>query len=185
MGVAAVLVLAGCAVPRFGGPAEPPPFVGIELPPRPYDIDVRDVNPCDLLTEEQRAGLGLETPPRFTPNEGSVLFEGPEPLCTSLAFDPVAFDVAVAVPYDGLGIGALTGRPVSSELTALDVAGFPAVLARPTDPTFCQVLVDVAPGAALSAGMREGGRGTVSQDELCDGAVELTNLAMRTLLSIS
>ena len=98
----------------------------------------------------------------------------------------IRFLVGVATPYDGLGIAALTGRPVRSELTALDVQGFPGVLARPGfDPLFCQVLVDVAPGAALSVNFREGGRDTISQGELCEGAVRVADAAMTTLLSLS
>ena len=186
--VAAVfaVAVAGCGLPRFGAPAGPEPFVGIELPPRPRDIPLREVDPCDLLTETQRAEIGLETPPLFSPAEGSVLFEGPEPLCASNAFRPRAFLVGVATPYDGLGIQALTGRPVRSELTALDVQGFPGVLARPGfDPLFCQVLVDVAPGAALSVIFRDSGRRDIPQDELCESAVRVANAAMTTLLSLS
>ncbi|MDN5748074.1 MAG: DUF3558 domain-containing protein [Pseudonocardia sp.] len=68
----------------------------------------------------------------------------------------------------------------------IDVQGFPAVVARPvTDPLFCQVLVDVAPGAAVSAIFRDGGRRNIPQDDLCDGAVQVANAAMATLLSLS
>lgn len=185
-GAVLAVALAGCASPQPGAPAGPEPFTGIELPPRPRDVPVRDVNPCDLLTEAQRAEIGLETPPLYSPAEGSILFEGPEPLCASNSFRPRAIAVGVATPHDGLGITALTGRPVRSELTVLDVQGFPAVLARPRfDPLFCQVLVDVAPGAALSVIFRDGGRGNVPQDDLCDGAVQTANAAMTTLLSLS
>lgn len=187
MVVAAVLSasVAGCGGLSFGEPAGPEPFVGIELPPRPRDVPVRDVDPCDLLTEAQRAEIGLESPPLFSPADGSVLFEGPEPLCGSIANDPRAFGVTVATPYDGLGVSALTGRPVRPELTVIDVQGFPAVLARPGfDPLFCQVLVDVAPGAAVSVNFRDGGRRNIPQDDLCEGAVQVANAAMTTLLSL-
>ena len=190
MRVVAAVVFAvsvvGCGLGQGGVPGAPEPFVGIELPPRPRDVSVRDVDPCDLLTEAQRAEIGLETPPLLTPDDGSVFSEGPEPLCTANAFDPRAFGVGVAVAYDGLGIGALTGRPVSSDLTVIEVQGFPAVLARPQrDPLFCQVLVDLAPGSALNVQFREGGRRTISQDDLCDGAVQVADAAMATLLSLS
>ena len=174
----------GCGLGQGGVPGGPEPFVGIELPPRPRDVPVRDVDPCDLLTEAQRAEIGLESPPLLTPDDRSLLFEGPEPLCTAVGFEPRAILVGVAVPYDGLGVTALTGRPVRSELTAVNVQGFPAVLARPiSDPTFCQVLVDVAPGAAVSVNFRDGGRRNIPQDELCEGAVQVADAAMTTLLA--
>ncbi len=171
-------------MPGFGGPAEPPSFEGIELPPRPRDVQVRSVDPCALLTEAQRAEIGLETPPLLTSREPSGFFEGPTMVCTSVAFRPLAFDVAVELTYDGLGIGALTGRPVRSELTVLDVQGFPAVLARPQDPLFCQVVVDLAPGSSLSASYREGGRGTIAQYELCAGARRVVDAAASTLFTL-
>lgn len=179
---AAVLVLTGCAAP-VEEPAEPPPYPGNELRPRPRDIDVREIDPCSLLTEQQRAELALETPPLFTPRESSVFFEGPTAVCTSIAFRPLAFDVAVELTWDGRGIGALTGRPVNGELTALDLEGFPAVLGRPEDQTFCQVIVDLAPGSGLSLQYREGGRGTIPQEDLCEGVQQVAERAMSTLVS--
>lgn len=85
--VTLLLVLTGCSMPGIGGPAGPPPFAGPELPPRPRDVQVRGVDPCALLTEAQRAEIGLETPPRLTSREPSGFFEGPTMVCTSLAFD--------------------------------------------------------------------------------------------------
>lgn len=181
VGVVLAGVLGGCAGSVDGG-AEP--FVGLELPPRPREVPVQGVDPCALLTETQQAELELDSPMLFSPSVGSALFEGPDPLCTTGAFDPRAFGVAIALPYDGLGIGALTARPVRSELTPLDVQGFPAVLARPDDPLFCQVVVDVAPGQAVSVQFRDGGDRNIPQDELCDGAVEVADAAMATLLSL-
>lgn len=183
--VAAVLAASGCAASVTGGSGGPAPFVGIELPPRPRDIDVRGVDPCALLTGDQRAELGLETPPRFDTTEVSLLFEGPTTECGSLAFDPRSFAVSVALTFDGLGIAALTGRPVSDELTVLDLQGFPAVLARPVDPLFCQVVVDVAPGSSVSLQFREGGRRTIPQDYLCDGVLDVAEKAMSTLVSLA
>jgi hypothetical protein len=183
--VTAVLVLTGCSAPGVAGSGGPASFEGIELPPRPRDIDVRDIDPCSLLTEEQRAEVGLETEPLSYEPTPSILFEGLAATCTSRAFDPVAFGVAVDLTYDGLGIGALTGRPVSDELTVMEFEGFPAVLARPQDPLFCQVVVDVAPGSSVSLGYREGGRRTIPQDVLCDGVLEVAEKAMSTLVSMN
>ena len=91
--VALVLAASGCAASVTGGAGGPAPFVGIELPPRPRDLDVRGVDPCTLLTEGQRAELALETPPRYDTTEVSLLFEGPTTECGSRAFDPRSFAV--------------------------------------------------------------------------------------------
>ncbi len=182
---AAVLVLVGCSAPQVEGSGGPAPFVGIELPPRPRDIDVRQIDPCVLLTEEQRAELALETPPLSYPPEPSILFEGLATTCTSRAFDPLSFGVSVELTFDGLGIAALTGRPISDELMVLDLEGFPAVLARPEDQLFCQVVVDVAPGSSLSLTYREGGRRTIPQDDLCAGVLQVAEKAMSTLVSVA
>lgn len=183
--VAALLVSSGCAASVTEGTGGPAPFVGIELPPRPRDIDVRGIDPCALLTEQQRAELALETPPRYDTTEVSLLFEGPTTECGSLAFDPRSFAVSVELTFDGLGIAALTGRPVSDELTVLELAGFPAVLARPEDQLFCQVVVDLAPGSSLSLQFREGGRRTIPQDDLCEGVLQVAEKAMSTLVSLA
>lgn len=183
--LAVVLVSSGCAASVTEGSGGPAPFVGVELPPRPRDIDVRGIDPCALLTGEQRAELGLETPPRFDTTKVSLLFEGPTTECGSRAFDPRSFAVSVELTFDGLGIAALTGRPVSDELTVLELEGFPAVLARPRDPLFCQVVVDVAPGSSLSLQYREGGRRTIPQDDLCAGVLRVAEMAMGTLVSLT
>lgn len=179
-----VLVLAGCAASGAGDQVEQPPYAGIELSPRPRDIDVRGIDPCVLLTDPQRAELGLETPPLFTPRERSRFFEGPSAACTSNAFDPRAFVVNVELTWDGLGMGGFTARPVSSELTALEFEGFPAVLARPQDQLFCEVMIDLAPGSGLSLMYRDGGRRTIPQD-LCDGVRQVAERAMSTLVSVN
>lgn len=182
--VVAVLTLAGCAT-EPAGPPQPPPFVGIELPPRPRDVDVRRIDPCALLTEAQRAEIGLETDPLLTDrSDGSEFFGGPTMACSSNAFRPRAIGVTVELTYDGLGIGSLTGRPVTGQLTALDVQGFPAVLGRPRDPQFCQVLVDLAPGSSMSVVFRAGRIGVIPQGELCDGAQQVADAATSTLLDL-
>lgn len=180
----AVLALAGCA-PEPAGPPQPPPFVGIELPPRPRDVDVRGIDPCDLLTEAQRAEIGLESDPLLTDrSEGSEFFGGPTMACSSNTPGRRAIGVSVELTYDGLGIGSLTGRPVTGELTVIDVQGFPAVLGRPRDPLFCQVLVDLAPGSSLSLQYRDLAV-QLTQDELCDGVAQVADAAMSTLLTLA
>lgn len=129
------------------------------------------------------AGLGLRLlTDRF---QGSEFFGGPTMACSSNAFRPRAIGVTVELTYDGLGIGSLTGRPVTGELTVLDVWGFPAVLGRPRDPQFCEVQVELAPGSGLSLIFGAGRIGVIPQGELCDGAQQVADAAMSTLLRLA
>ena len=77
LGALAVLV-SGCAA--VGGPPEPAERTALELPPRPRDVRIDGIEPCSLLTEAQRADLGLDGEPSSS-TEPSVLFGGDEPAC--------------------------------------------------------------------------------------------------------
>ena len=79
--VTAVLT-AGCTTAVEGTPSAQPPT---PLPQRPQEVRLDGVDPCSLLTPEQRAELGLETAPR--PSTSYVeLFRGKVPTCTMLGF---------------------------------------------------------------------------------------------------
>ena len=52
------LLVGGCTSgPAGSAPAEP---TGLSLPPRPRDLRIDGVEPCSLLTAQQRTELGLE-----------------------------------------------------------------------------------------------------------------------------
>ena len=73
---------------------------------------------------------------------------------------------------------------VTDDLTPITVAGFPAVLARPRNPDFCSVDVDVASGQFLDVMFRDGGREPpIPQDQLCRDAPLVAEEIMRTLLT--
>lgn len=180
--VACVREPAGTATPV----ADPESATTVERPPRPRDVMVAGLDPCSLLTAEQRASLDLDGEPDS--NEGrSVLYQGPEPTCIVSSFEPRAIVVGVSLPYDGLGIDAFAPYRVDSQVTPLTIEGFPAVQAIPARLTdFCSVSVDVGPGAALDIQYRDGGRiPAVPQPDLCAGAVEVARAAMATLVTLA
>jgi hypothetical protein len=174
---AAVLV-AGCTTQ-----VEPPPPVAAELTtssPRPRELPLDGVDPCALLTPAQRAELGLES--------SSVPYTNDVPktagrACSIRGYEPRAIAVDFAL-VTANGIEAITGPgEVGDELTPITVAGFPAVLARPDNPDACFVDVDVAEGQLLDVLLGDGGREPpIPQNHLCRDAVQVAELAVRTLL---
>jgi Protein of unknown function (DUF3558) len=164
-------------------PPAPTPATGITLTPRPRDIRVDDVDPCSLLTPAQRAALKLEGEPREFARDGQFL--GPSRSCTHLGFGTpnIAINIAVA-PHRG--IERYAAEPTRSDVSALVVEGYPAVLARPqTFNDFCTVALDVAPGQLIDVQYRDGGgdQPKVQMDVLCSSARQAASDVMETLLS--
>ncbi|MBW0090173.1 DUF3558 domain-containing protein [Pseudonocardia sp. KRD-184] len=187
VGVLLCASLAGCVRETAGAATSPEaPATEVRLPPRPRDIDIRNVDPCSLLTEFQRAELGLDGEPNYDVAR-SPLFEGPEPACTTSGYSPRAVAVGVALPHDGLGADAFAAYRVRSTVTIIEVQGFPAVQAvQPESVTSCTVVVDLAPGQAMNVQYRDGGgRPPVPPSDLCPGAVDVADAAMRTLLELA
>jgi len=183
----AVVVLAGCAQPVAGTSA---PVSGVaptatdipELPPRPRVVPLDGVDPCALLTADDRVDLGLDQPP--VANVGmSALYGGEVRQCAVRGFEPRAISVSVLLSVTG-GVELYFRPGVRSEITPIDVAGFPAIIALPvTIRDFCTVVVDVAPGQVLDVQVANGGRQPpIPQSELCTDAEVTAGIAMGNLL---
>jgi uncharacterized protein DUF3558 len=182
-----VVVVAGCAgTPVTGTPSPAPstaaPGAGparVELPPRPRELPLDGVDPCALLTEEQRAELGLDG--RVRPGTSDApLFTGPD--CTIVGYEPRGVGVSLTLATrHGLDELIAPGS-VRDELTATDVVGFPAVVARPKQVEFCSVDVDLAEGQFLDVQFSDAARNPpIPQDQLCRDAVEIAEAAVTTL----
>lgn len=176
-----LLSVAGCstAVEGAGSAASPS---GIVLPPRPREIPLDGVDPCSLLTEQQRGELGLDGKPLFD-SAPSVLYSGAEvPLCAIRGFEPRAIAVGVSI-VTNVGIELFTSGKLAVDVRPLQVEGFPAVIAIPSRFTeYCSVVVDVAPGQLLDIQFRDGGRKPpIPQDQLCRDAVLVAGAAVSTL----
>lgn len=180
--VAAAVLVAGCSDEGGGvAPAEPR---GIELPPRPRDVRVDGVDPCSLLTAEQRGGLGLDGQPFFDLSP-SDLYPGTEvPACVIRGYQPRAVSVGLSLVTTA-GIEVFTSGELAAEVRLAEAHGFPAVVAVPTRFTeWCTVIVDVAPGQLLDIQFADGGREPrIPQPQLCEGAKAVADAVMVTLLS--
>lgn len=172
----AVLCLAaGCTV--TGTPVAAP-----VTSDRPREIRLDGIDPCTLLTEEQKKELGLDRPPvgvtGFDPG-----YNGVTALCTIRGEQPRAITVGVTLVVN-VGIGRYTPDAVRATLTPVWVRGFPGLVVVPNEhPEFCVVVVDVADGQLLDIQFRDGGSSeTVPQPDLCAGAEQAADLVMSSLL---
>jgi Protein of unknown function (DUF3558) len=179
----ALLVASGC-VPVTGEPARPAPAepTALSLPARPRDLRIDGVEPCSLLTEQQRAELGLDGP-SVSDRSRSILFGGDETACLVRGFSPRAVSVGVGL-VTTVGIELVADGDLDAVVSALDVRGYPAVRAVPNRfEKFCSVFVDVAPGQLLDIQYSDGGRTPpIPQDLLCRDAEHVADAAMQTLL---
>jgi hypothetical protein len=180
--VLASCVAAGCTV--SGAPVPTPEPTSTAAPSaRPREIRLDGIDPCTLLTEEQKKQLGL--------TERSILdvnfqraYNGVTKLCTTRGQRPRLIAVGVDLVVTA-GIERFTPGSVQADLSPLTIRGFPALKVVPPDfPEFCTVVVDVAQGQLLDVQFRDGGSTVrVPQPDLCAGAQHAADLVMASLLA--
>ncbi|WP_214404604.1 DUF3558 domain-containing protein [Pseudonocardia lacus] len=179
-----IVVVVGCAGAPVAGDAHPrrddtEESAGITLPPRPRELPLDSVDPCELLTTAQRVSLGLSE--RSLPGTTDApYFAGPT--CTVSGFEPrdVGADVGL-VTNTGLDQLLAPGL-LSDEVAVISVADFPAIVAKPSQPDYCSVDVDVADGQFLDVQFRDSGKNPpIPQDDLCRDAVRVAEAALHTL----
>lgn len=151
---------------------------------RPREVRLDGVDPCSLLTQEQRQVLEIDRPPTggesftFNDSQDCLYRNSPEEsgyLVTLVTSQGLA-------EYVATGEGQIPTRQ-------LQIAGFPAVELRPSPDAggnvFCLLGVDVADGQFLAAnfGQVAPSGPPLPIDTLCAVAVEHTTAVMTTLLS--
>ena len=176
----ACLVAAGCTTEVAGTPSAP---TGLLLPPRPREVRLDGVDPCSLLTAEQRAGLGFTSTPAIS-KPYVALFRGDVPTCTMFSSSPGAVLLGVGTVTTA-GIERWQDTSLAARVRPTAVAGFPAVIALPTQSgAYCSVEVDVAPGQLLDVQISDGGDSPpVTQEALCQRAGQTAEEMARTLLT--
>lgn len=184
----AVVVLAGCAQPVAGTPdpvtdAAPTVAAAPELPPRPRVVPLDGVDPCGLLTADDLTDLGLDGPPLLDVGL-SALYGGETRQCTARGYEPRAIAISVELSVTG-GIELFFRPGVRSEITPIEVVGFPAIVALPVRiRDFCTVVVDVAPGQVIDVSFANGGRlPPIPQADLCVDAQRAAGIVMGNLLA--
>ncbi|HEX3778239.1 MAG TPA: DUF3558 domain-containing protein [Pseudonocardiaceae bacterium] len=155
-------------------PTTPPP----SLIARPGDIPLDHVDPCTILTSAQRRTLSLDSTP--TP------YVDPE------------FDQAKACSIRGLesgtearlalvtsmGVDVWLSDTAQVDAQATTASGYPALVVRtPGLTSICNVEVDAADNEFLDVMLRDGGNNPpIPQDALCDGAEQVADAAVTSLV---
>jgi hypothetical protein len=189
VGGAVLAVLVAVLASACSGPSVPPtsaqgrPDGVVELPPRPREVRLDGVDPCSLLTGEQRVELGLDARPVFSQAPVGLYPGGDVPACDIGGFEPRAVAVGISL-VTTVGIERFTDSQLAAEIRPVSVQGFPAVVAVPTRfSDYCSVIVDVAPGQLVDVQFATGGREPpIPQPQLCRDAELVAVAAMTTLL---
>lgn len=177
----ACVVATACTTAVSGTPSAP---TGVLLPPRPREVRLDGVDPCSLLTADQRAELGLTSEPRASkPYVG--LFRGDVPTCTMNGPYPQTALVAIGL-VTTVGVDRWSEADVDADVRPTNVADFPALVVVPRRFTdYCSVEVDIASGQLVEVQYGVGGTAAArSRDELCSLAERIAGETMATLLKL-
>ncbi|MFI5607456.1 DUF3558 domain-containing protein [Amycolatopsis sp. NPDC051903] len=150
-----------------------------QLPPRPADLSLTGVDPCELLGQAQLDELQVNSVPRKVadPQDG--------PTCV--------FDADKAEPFHAYHLRTvnadlqewLTGTRRKNSMTTAPFAveSYPALTnyRAAGTPSDCEVLVGVAKGQTLAAQAFAVTQGSDSQQQLCDLAGRTADLAVQYL----
>lgn len=186
---ALAVVVTGCSETTGGTPTgsgDKPPASGSSTKSptsskaavsRPKSIDLKDVDPCTLLTEAQLGQVGFKKP---TPGKGTSAYPGAKGCGYESSADPRYLASFYLVPDKGVdGYQARVGKDV----TEVKAAGFPAYLNKPTSggqKNVCFLGLDVADGQMVdiqvSAWDTSG-----TQDEACKRVVSVGEALIATL----
>jgi hypothetical protein len=173
------LLAAGCTTEVAGTPSAP---TGVLLPPRPREIRLDGVDPCSLLTAEQRSALGLTSEPR--PSRPYVaLFRGEVPTCTMRGGSPENV-LLVSGAVTTVGLDRWHEDDISADVRSTTIGGFPAVVAAPRQfADYCNVDIDVAAGQILDVQFgADTSEAPVPQAELCLRGQRAATYMLMTLL---
>jgi hypothetical protein len=172
----AAMAVTGCTATVDGDPAAGP--TGSQLPPRPSEVKVEDLDPCALLTADQLDQLDVSGG-RFKPADR----RGPD----SCSWDR-------STREDGfrsylVGIDPTVGAELSLVPFAVvtTVTGFPAVLTHNqyrSYETQCIVILDVAPGQTVQVNYDYNGpRLPLTREETCGKAQQAAEMVMQNLIN--
>lgn len=149
------------------------------LSARPRDVPLDGVDPCALLTEEQRSRFELDRPPLpdTQPSEGNAR--------TCDFNDSEGSTGVVLISSTANGIGVWLDGSRGGTVTPLMVAGFPAVqiVDERQNISLCLVAVDVADGQQLIAQDSPSFSDPAPIEQRCAAAAMYAEAAMQTLVA--
>lgn len=196
------VALAGACTDSTGGEATPtdstsdastdpsePPSSGaatptVEVPPRPRDLSLEDLEPCSLLTQAQLAQLATEfkfdEPPETGERDRS---SGPAPFCSvQQSAEPFNSVDVLLVTTEGIEPWLTGKRNVDAWLVS--IAGYPAAnyKLQGTEDEECVTSVGVTDGQQLTVDLQA----LVDTDyrELCRITERVATMATETLQTL-
>ncbi|MDT7785410.1 MAG: hypothetical protein QOF58_3829, partial [Pseudonocardiales bacterium] len=179
------VALAGCtaapAPSALDSPPPPPPPTSsqqMDFPQRPRAVPLDGLDPCAVLTPEQRTSLSLDNPPSAYVEKSF----GDAKACTMRS--TTSGNVARLALVLASGADVWLSENAQVEYAVSSIEGFAAITVRTPDlDDVCNVEIDVADGQFLDVMFRDGGNSTaVQQDHLCLGAQRVAEAAMASLL---
>lgn len=192
------LVVAGCsekepgdALPGSTTESPPPATDGSEpsstdagptvaIPPRPAELSLDGLQPCDLFTAAQLSELGIDRDPR--PGTSDSQLKGPT--CTLAVATTEPFYNYTAQLVTDLGVDTwLTGKR-NVDAWLVSVGGYPAVnfKTKGVDDQECITTVDVADGQQLMIDLYP--LSEVDYKQLCPMSEKAAAMALQTLQTL-
>jgi hypothetical protein len=178
------VALASTACTTVDAPGTQPPTATqqskVTLPPRPQDVSLQEVDPCDLLTAAQRDELGVGRG-----REGTATHEGfNSPSCIWTRFPEEPRDSYLIELIQQRG--AEYALDSSTGVNIVQVEGFPAVETRRggnyPNESHCVLLVDVAENQSLWIQYDyEGSTIPTDREMACEKARNTAGMAVQTL----
>lgn len=180
------LTLTGCGLWQAertsdtAAPLPPPPpttSAPPPLPPRPFELALDGVDPCQLLTADQRHQLGFDR----APLAGSEVGFGDAATCSYRNTTAKVGARLALITTESMGVW--TDDTAQVEASPVVIGGFPAlVIKTPGLDLSCNVAVDVAEGQHLDVLYRDdGGQPPPPVDQLCAGAQRVAEDALSSL----
>ncbi|MGI8308287.1 DUF3558 domain-containing protein [Saccharopolyspora hattusasensis] len=150
----------------------PPP-----LPPRPFELALDGVDPCRLLTADQRNQLGFDR----APLPGSEVGFGDAATCSYRNTTAKVGARLALITTESMGVW--TDDTAQVEASPVVIGAFPAlVIKTPGLDLSCNVAVDVAEGQHLDVLYRDdGGQPPPPVNQLCAGAQRVAEDALASL----
>lgn len=158
----------------------PPTTTTVTMASRPRTLPLAGLNPCKILTAQQRSALSLDT----TPTEYTDTEFAQAKACTMRGLN--SGTVARIALVTSMGVDVWLDSEAQVTATPVVVDAFPALVVRtPGLDDACNVEVDTGDNQFMDILFRDGGNvPPIPQDELCQGAQQVAAAAVTSLQQI-
>lgn len=155
------------------------------IPPRPKDLRLDGVEPCDLLTAPQLTQVKVDRTRKGT--SSSEHFKGMKECSLDESTAPFDHYALMAATNEGIAPWLTGKRNVEAKLSS--VAGYAAATywfrgANGHNADSCSTSVDTADGQQLSVDADNDGKHSYTLEQLCQRAEQVAGFAVQTLQTL-